>query len=136
MTKVEPTSAAGGVRVTYDVDRTAIAQQVVKFWPIGKLVDPFQINHEQPPHIFGRCVQAIKIYRLFAKIGADAHKVSFVTYDVDQLKLLEERADRIKALAHLWPRLYRDAQGWGIVEYEAEKSVANEPTAPIGHDKI
>ena len=76
------------------------------------------------------------IHRLFAKVGAHAHKVTFVTDHVNQLKLLEEGGDRIEAFAHFWPRLYRDAQGWGIVEDEAEEGMANQPPAPVGHKKI
>ena len=41
VTNVESASGTGGVQVTYDVDRTAVAQQVVKLWPISELVDPF-----------------------------------------------------------------------------------------------
>jgi hypothetical protein len=41
MTNVEAARAAGGICVTYDVDRTAVAQQVVELWPIGEFVDPF-----------------------------------------------------------------------------------------------
>jgi hypothetical protein len=65
-----------------------------------------------------------------------AHKVTFVTYHVNQLELLEEGSNRIKAFAHLWPRLYGDIQGWGIVEDEAEEGMANQPLAPVGHEKI
>ena len=43
VTNVESASGTGGVQVTYDVDRTAVAHQVVKLWPIS--------HHEQPAHI-------------------------------------------------------------------------------------
>ena len=41
VTNVESASGTGGVQVTYDVDRTAVAHQVVKLWPISEFVDPF-----------------------------------------------------------------------------------------------
>src|SRR5690606_33903519 len=37
---------AGGVRVTYDVDRTAVGQQVIELGPLGQLVDPLKIDEE------------------------------------------------------------------------------------------
>ena len=40
MADVESTLPARGVRVAHDVDRAAVGQQVIKFRPIGELVDP------------------------------------------------------------------------------------------------
>src|SRR5918993_5947782 len=39
MADVEPALPTGSVRVAYDVDRAAIAQQVVELWVIGEFVD-------------------------------------------------------------------------------------------------
>src|SRR5918997_1959004 len=57
MADVEPALPAGGIRVTYDVDRAAIAQQVVKFWTIREFVDPGQIDEQQPTHVLDRGVE-------------------------------------------------------------------------------
>ena len=40
MADVEPAGSAGRVCVTYDVDRAAVAQQMIEFRPIGQFVDP------------------------------------------------------------------------------------------------
>ena len=48
MTNVELAGSAGGIRMTYDVDRAAVGQEMVELWPIGKFVDPFEINQQQP----------------------------------------------------------------------------------------
>ena len=40
MADVEPSSSAGRVCVTYDVDRAAVAQQMIEFRLIGELIDP------------------------------------------------------------------------------------------------
>src|SRR5215475_1311503 len=78
----------------------------------------------------------IQIYRFFAIIGTHAHKVIFVAYDVNQLKLFEKGSDRIKAFAHFRPRLDGDAERRSIVEDETEERVRNRPFAPVGDEKI
>ena len=54
MTNVELAGSAGGIRITYDVDRAAVGQEMVELWPIGKFVDPFEINQQQPSHALDR----------------------------------------------------------------------------------
>src|SRR5262249_39766560 len=102
MTEVKPTFATGSICVSNDVDRAAIGPQVIPLWSIGELVDPRQVNQQQPARVVGRCVKVIEIHLLIAMVGPDAHKVMLVTHYIDQLELLEERGDRVKALAHLW----------------------------------
>src|SRR5918998_244897 len=69
MADVEPALPTGGIRVTYDVDRAAIAQQVIEFRAICEFVDPGQIDEEQPTHVFGRGVEAIEVRRLETVVG-------------------------------------------------------------------
>ena len=71
MADVEPADPASSVRVTHDVDRAAIGQQVIEFRLIGKFVDPFQVDQQQSARIVGRGVEAIKIDRLLSVVGSD-----------------------------------------------------------------
>ena len=50
MTDVEPALAACGIQVANDVDRAAVAQEVIPFRPVGKLVDPFEVDQQQLAH--------------------------------------------------------------------------------------
>jgi hypothetical protein len=77
------------IRVTYDVDRAAIAQQVVKLRAIREFVDPGQIDEQQPTHVLGRSVEAIEVHRFEAMVGPHTYDVPLVADDVDQLELLE-----------------------------------------------
>ena len=61
MADVEPAFPAGGVGVANDVDRAAVAQQVIELRPIGELVDPREVDQQQPTRIVGGGVEAIKI---------------------------------------------------------------------------
>src|SRR6478752_3819156 len=97
MTNVKRAASTGGVRVTDDVYRTAVGQQVVEFRTIRKVINPVKIDQQQPTNILDRCVEMIEINRLPAIIGAHADKVAFVSHHVDQLELLEERGERIEA---------------------------------------
>jgi hypothetical protein len=40
MADIEPAAPTGGVRVTHNVDRAAVGQQVVEFGMVGQFVDP------------------------------------------------------------------------------------------------
>ena len=64
-------------------------------------------------------------------VGAHAHEVPLVAHHVDQLELLEEGGDGREALAHLRPRLDRDAQRRRVVEDETQERVPDEPLAPV-----
>src|SRR6516162_923417 len=59
-----------------------------------------------------------------------------VTHHIDQLELLEKRSNGVEALAHLRPRLNRDAQRQRVVEDEAQECVPNRPYAPVGDIEI
>src|SRR5262249_443997 len=105
MPDIESADPASGVCVAHDVDRAAVAQQMIEFRSIGEFVDPRQIDQQQPPRISGRGIEAIEVYGLFAIVGAHAHEVTLVTHHVDQLELLEHGGDGRKTLAYLGPRL-------------------------------
>ena len=136
MADVDPALPAGGVRVTHDVDRAAVGQQVIELRPIGEFVDPLQVDQEQPARIVGRGVEAIEVDRLLPVVGAHAHEVVLVAHHVDQLELLEHRGDRRKALADLRPRLDRDAQRRRVVEDETDERVSDRPLHEVGHVEI
>ena len=127
---------AGGIRVTHDVDRATVGQQVIEFGPIGEFVDPRQVDQEQPARIVGRGIEAIEVHRLPPVVGAHAHEVALVTHHVDQLELLEHGGDGRKTLADLRPRLDGDAQRRRIVENEAQERVSDRPFGKIGHVEI
>ena len=59
-----PADPAGGVRVTHDVDRAAVGQQVIELRLIGEFVDPRQVDQKQPARIVGRGIEAIEVHRL------------------------------------------------------------------------
>ena len=42
----QPALATGGIRITYDVDRAAIAQQVIELRAICEFIDPSQIDEQ------------------------------------------------------------------------------------------
>jgi hypothetical protein len=50
----------------------------------------------------------IEVHSLMAMIGSHTDEVMLLTYHVDQLELLEERANWVKALAYLRPRFDGD----------------------------
>src|SRR5215510_8370244 len=95
-------STTGGIRVTYDVDRAAIGQQMIEFGPIGQFIDALEIDQQQSMHILDRRVEVVKINRFVAVIGTHANDITFVPYYIDQFKLLEERREGIETFAHLW----------------------------------
>src|SRR5262245_36279805 len=109
MTDVEPALPTRGVRVAYDVNRATVAQQMIELRPIGQLIDPLQVYHQQPACVIDRGVQTVEVDRLPAVIGAPAHDIALVAHHIDQFELLEERGERIKAFAHLGPRFNGDA---------------------------
>src|SRR5262249_9512577 len=45
----------------------------------SEFVDPGQVDQQQSPRIIGRGIEAIKIYRLLAVVGAHAHEVTLIT---------------------------------------------------------
>src|SRR5215831_16246198 len=60
----------------------------------------------------------------------------FVTDHVDQLELLEEGSEGIKAFSHFRSRLNGDTQRGSIIENEAQERVCDRPFAPIRDEKI
>ena len=125
---VEPSSSAGRVRVTYDVDRAAVAQQMIRFRLIGQLVDPRQVNHEQTARIVGRSVQAIEVHRFVSVVRPQSDDIPLLPDHVDQLELLKEGCNGRETLANFRPRLNRDADGRGIIEDEAQEGVRPKPS--------
>src|SRR5262249_51510184 len=93
MADVEPPLPPGGVHVTNDVDGAAVGEQVVELRPVGEFVDPCQIHKQQPPHVRGRAIEAIEVYRLAAVNRAYAHDVTFLAHHIDQFELLEHGGD-------------------------------------------
>src|ERR1700716_3289153 len=116
MTDVEPAFPAGGVQIANDIDRAAVAEQMIELRPICKLVDPLEVDQQQLAHLVRRSVEAIEIYRLQTVVGTHAHDVTLVADHVDQLELLEEGGDGVEALAHLRPSLDGDTQRRCVVE--------------------
>src|SRR6476660_4852098 len=136
MANVELAGSTGGICITYDVDRAAVGQQMIELRPIGEFVDALQVDKQQFPHIFDGRVEKIKINRFLAIVRAHADKIPSVSHHVEQLELLEERGDRIKALADLRARLDGDTQRWSVVEGEAHECMGNRAFAPVRHKEI
>src|SRR5262249_4677116 len=132
----EPDLAGGRVRVTNDVYRAAVGQQIIKLRPIGEFVDPRQIDKQQPPRVGERGIDLIEVHRLPAMNGAYTHEVTLLAHHVDQLELLEHGGDRLETTAYLRPGLDRDAQWRGVVEYETHERVCHRPFAPVGHEEV
>ena len=74
MTDVKPANPSGSVHVAYDVDRAAVAQRVIELRPIGELIDPRQVDQQQPAFIIDGCVEAIEVHRLVSLVGAHAQR--------------------------------------------------------------
>src|SRR5262245_39607759 len=53
MADIEPADPAGKVGIADDIDRAAVAEQMIKLGSVRKLVDPLQIDQEKPAHEFG-----------------------------------------------------------------------------------
>ena len=136
MPDVEPARRTNLVRVADDVDGAAVAEEIVPLRVIGEFVDSLQVNPKEGPRIFRRGVDSVKIDVLLAMDDAHTDEVVLVSHHVDQLKLLEERRDGVKPLAHLGPGLDRNANRRGIVEAETEKGVAHRAVVPVGDVKV
>ena len=57
MADVEPALPAGGVGIADDVDRAAVAQQMIPLRAVGELVDPLEVDQQQPARILGRVLR-------------------------------------------------------------------------------
>src|SRR5262245_7290278 len=136
MADVEPALPACGIQVAYDVDRAAVAREMLPFWPGGKLVGPVEVDRQQLAYFLHVGVETVKVDGLPAVGCAHRHDVMLIADHVDQLELLEQRGDRIEALAHLRPCLDGDAQRRCVVEDEAHEGVPHQPLGPIGHIEI
>ena len=62
MADIKSADPAGGVCITHDVDRAAVAQQMVKLCLISELIDPIQVDQKKPTRIFGRGPDVVKIH--------------------------------------------------------------------------
>src|SRR4249919_1579515 len=100
---------------------------MIELRPIGEFVDSLQVDREQPASVVRCCVKVIEIHGLLTVVCANPYKVTLLSYHVNQLELLEEGGDGIKALTHLGARLDRDAQRWCVVEDEAQEGVPDQP---------
>src|SRR6516165_2895897 len=78
----------------------------------------------------------VKIYVFLPVIGAYTYNVAFITYDVDQLELLEERGNWVEAFADLRPCFDGDAERKGVVEIKTQEGVSHGSLFPVGHKEI
>jgi len=53
MANIQPADPAGEVCIAHDIDRAAVAEQMVPFGVIREFIDPIQVNQEEPARIFG-----------------------------------------------------------------------------------
>src|SRR5262249_25651611 len=121
MADIEPPVPPGSVRVANDIDRAAVGQQIVELRPIGKFVDPRQIDKQPTTRVGKRAIELIEVYRLPAVNGAYTNEITLLAHHIDQLELLEHGGDRLETTAYLRPRLDRDAQWRGVVEDETHE---------------
>jgi hypothetical protein len=89
-TNVKVVELTGDPRITHDVDGATVAEEMVKLRPGRKFVDAVKVDEEELAHIFGQCLNVVKIHVLVAVIRAYPHDVSLISHDVDQAELLEE----------------------------------------------
>ena len=78
----------------------------------------------------------VKIDILLPVIGAYTYNVALITYDVDQLELLEERRDWVEAFADLRPCFDGDAERKSVVEIKTQEGVSHGSLFPVGHKEI
>src|SRR6516164_3334797 len=78
----------------------------------------------------------VKIYVFLPVIGANTYNVALITYDVDQLELLEERGDWVEAFADLRPCFDGDAERKSVVEVKTQEGVSHRSLFPVGHEEI
>src|SRR5262249_39008940 len=90
MADIEAADPAGKVGIADDIDRAAVAEQMIKLGAGRKLVDPLQIDQEKPANEFGGCPDGVKKDILFSIIGAHPHQIALIADNINQLKLLEE----------------------------------------------
>ena len=53
MADIQPADPAGEVGIAHDIDRAAVAEQMVKLGSIRQLIDPIQVDQEEPARNFG-----------------------------------------------------------------------------------
>src|SRR6476469_6798774 len=61
MADVEPALAACGIQVANDVDRAAVAQEMIPFRPVGKLVDPREVDQQQLAYFLHVSVETVEV---------------------------------------------------------------------------
>ena len=69
-------------------------------------------------------------------IGANTYNVALIAYDVDQLKLLEERGDWVETFADLRSCFDGDAERKGVVKIKTQEGVCHGSLLPVGHEEI
>src|SRR5215510_14219966 len=136
MADIKPAGPAGGVGIAHDVDRAAILEQVIELGPLREFVNPLQVDQEEAACPLGGCLNAVEIDLLIAVVGANAHDVAFITDDVDQLELLEERRDRREAFAQFRLRFDRDTNWRRVVEDKTHKRVSDRSDAPVRDKEV
>src|SRR5262245_38240684 len=53
MADIQSADPAGEVGIAHDIDRAAVAEQMVKLGVIRELIDTLQVDQEKPAHDFG-----------------------------------------------------------------------------------
>src|SRR5262249_61233832 len=71
MADIEPADPAGKGGIADDIDRAAVAEQMIKIGSVRKLVDPLQIDQEKPAKEFGGSPEGIQEKVPFSRICAD-----------------------------------------------------------------
>src|SRR5215469_7493291 len=78
----------------------------------------------------------VEINILVAIIRAHPHDIAFISDDVDQAELLEERGEGVKSLSNLSSRFNGDAHGRNVIEIESHKRVRDRSGYPVGDVEV
>src|SRR5579871_4850352 len=135
-TDVKLLKLARAPRVTHDVDGAAIAEEMVELRPACYLIDAVEVYQEQFACVLGRSLNVVQKDILVAKIRTHPHDIAFVSDDVDQAELLEERRKRVESLAYLSSRFNRNAHGRRVIEIKSHKRVGDRAGYPVGDVEI
>src|SRR5215470_23980 len=136
LAEIKPAGPAGDVGIAHDVDRAAVLEQVIELGPLREFVNPLQVDQEEVACPLGGRLDAVEIDLLIAIVGAHAHEVAFITDNVDQLELLEERRNRREAFAQLWLCFDRDTNRRRVVEAKTHKRVSDRSYAPVRDKEV
>src|SRR5947209_18727359 len=86
MADVESSGPANRVGITNDVNRAAVAQQVIELRMIGKLVDAREVDQQQLARVRRGSVEAVEVHGLVALIGTYADEDALLTDHLDELE--------------------------------------------------